>query len=287
VQELLLPIAQYVSEVKVTDAMIKAFYDKNSKFFEIPEQAKIEYVVLDDSAAGEQVDVTEADVTGYYAKNQKAYTTPEARQASHILVAVKKDASAADKAAAKAKAEAILADVRKTPASFAAVAKAKSEDPASAEQGGDLGVIGKDGLPAPLLSAVSKLKQGEISDVVASDFGYHILTVTSLKPQHVKALDEVRGEITADLRKQFAAKKYSEMAENVHQHGLRAIGQPETGGRQAETESGKRRQPVAHAVASTGQGAVQQRQVPDRHLLERFLEGQAQTRKPSPLHRTC
>lgn len=213
VQELLLPIAQYVPEVKVTDAMIKAFYDKNSKFFEIPEQAKVEYVVLDDSAAGEQVDVTDADVTGYYAKNQKAYTTEEARQASHILVAVKKDASAADKAAAKAKAEAILADVRKTPASFAAVAKAKSEDPASAEQGGDLGVIGKDGLPAPLLSAVAKLKQGEISDVVASDFGFHILTVTSLKPQHVRALDEVRGEITADLRKQFAAKKYSEMAE--------------------------------------------------------------------------
>ncbi len=208
VQELLLPIAQYVSEVKVTDAMVKDFYEKNGKFFTIPEQAKIEYVVLDDSAAGEQVDVTDADVTSYYAKNQKAYTTEEARQASHILVAVKKDASAA----AKAKAEAILAEVRKAPASFAAVAKAKSEDPASAEQGGDLGVIGKDGLPTPLLAAVAKLKQGEISDVVASDFGYHILTVTSLKPQHVRTLDEVRGEITADLRKQFAAKKYSEMA---------------------------------------------------------------------------
>eukprot|EP01133_Synstelium_polycarpum_P018754 gene18754-22430_t len=184
VQELLLPISQYVAEVKVTDAMVKDFYEKNAKFFMIPEQAKVEYVVLDDSAAGEQVDVSDADVTAYYAKNQKAYTTEEARQASHILVAVKKDASAADKAAAKAKAEAILAEVRKAPASFAAVAKAKSEDPASAEQGGDLGVIGKDGLPTPLLNAVAKLKQGEISDVVASDFGYHILTVTSLKPQH-------------------------------------------------------------------------------------------------------
>ncbi|MEG2031341.1 MAG: peptidylprolyl isomerase, partial [Janthinobacterium sp.] len=154
-----------------------------------------------------------ADVAAYYAKNQKAYTSEEARRASHILIAVKKDASAADKAAAKAKAEAILAEVRKAPASFAAIAKAKSEDPASAELGGDLDVVAKGALPKPVEDAIFKLKQGDISDVVASDFGYHVLTVTSVKPQHVKALDEVKGEITADLRKQFAAKKYSEMAE--------------------------------------------------------------------------
>ena len=213
VQELLLPIAQYVSQVKVTDEMVKAFYDKNGKQFEIPAHAKIEYAVLDSASVSDQVDVSDADVASYYAKNQKAYTTPEERRASHILIAVKKDASAADKAAAKAKADAILAEVRKTPAEFAAIAKAKSQDPASAEQGGDLGVVVKDGLPKPLQDAVAKLKQGEISDVVASDYGYHILTVTSDKPEHVKTLDEVKGQITADLRKQFAAKKFSELAE--------------------------------------------------------------------------
>jgi len=213
VQELLLPVAQFVPEVKVTDAMVKDFYDKNGKFFEIPEQAKIEYVVLDAAAVGDQVDVSDADVKSYYDKNQKAYTTAEARNASHILVTVKKDASAADKAAAKAKAEAILAEVRKAPATFAAVAKAKSEDPASAELGGDLGPVVKDALPKPLEEAAYKLKQGEISDVITSDYGYHVLTVTSVKPQHIQTLDEVKGQITADLRKQFAAKKYSEMAE--------------------------------------------------------------------------
>ena len=212
VQELLLPVAQFVPQVKVTDAMVKDFYDKNGKFFEIPEQAKIEYVVLDAAAVGDQVDVSDADVKSYYDKNQKAYTTAEARNASHILVTVKKDASAADKAAAKAKAEAILAEVRKAPATFAAVAKAKSEDPASAELGGDLGPVVKDALPKPLEEAAYKLKQGEISDVITSDYGYHVLTVTSIKPQHIKTLDEVKGQITADLRKQFAAKKYSEMA---------------------------------------------------------------------------
>ena len=213
VQELLLPVAQFVPQVKVTDDMVKAFYDKNSKLFEIPEQAKIEYTVLDAAAAGEQVDVSDADVAAYYDKNKKAYTSAEARRASHILVAVKKDATAADKAAAKAKADAILAEVRKNPASFAAVAKAKSEDPASAELGGDLDVVAKGSMPKPVEDAIYSLKQGDISEVVASEYGYHVLTVTSVKPEHVKTLDEVKGEITADLRKQFAAKKFSEMAE--------------------------------------------------------------------------
>ena len=212
VQELLLPVAQFVPEVKVTDEMVKAFYDKNGKFFEIPEQARIEYVVLDGAAVGEQVDVSDADVQSYYDKNQKAYTSVETRNVSHIQVKAAKDASAAVKAAAKAKAEAILAEVRKAPATFAAVAKAKSEDPATAELGGDLGPVVKDMLPKPLEDAANKLKQGEISDVVVSDDGYHVMTVTAIKPQHVKTLDEVKGEITADLRKQFAAKKYSEMA---------------------------------------------------------------------------
>jgi len=98
VQELLLPIAQYVSQVKVTDEMVKAFYDKNGKQFEIPAHAKIEYAVLDSASVSDQVDVSDADVASYYAKNQKAYTTPEERRASHILIAVKKDASAAERA---------------------------------------------------------------------------------------------------------------------------------------------------------------------------------------------
>ena len=213
VQELMLPIADFVAQVKVTDDMLKAFYDKNSQFFQIPEQAKIEYVVLSPAAVQDQVSVTDAEVSAFYEQNQKRYATPESRRASHILVAVKKDASAADKAAAKAKAEAILAEVRKNPADFAKIAKAKSEDPVSAEQGGDLDVVEKGALPKPVEDAVYKLKQGEISDVVASEFGYHILTVTALKPAVVKPLDEVKNDIVADLKKQKAGKKYSEMAE--------------------------------------------------------------------------
>ena len=213
VQELLLPASGFVSQVKVTDEMVKAFYDKNATLFQMPEQAKIEYVVFDSAAVESQVVVSDAEVSDYYAKNVKALTTPEQRTASHILVTVKKNASAADKAAAKAKAEAMLAEVRKNPSSFAAVAKAQSQDPASAEQGGDLGLVEKDALPAPVEAMAMKLKQGEIGDVVASDFGFHVITVTSVKPAVVKSLDEAKPQILAELKKSKMSKKYSELAE--------------------------------------------------------------------------
>jgi peptidyl-prolyl cis-trans isomerase D len=212
VQELLLPIADFVPQVKITDAMVKAFYDKNSKFFEIPEQAKIEYVVLNNEAVLNQVKVTDADVAKYYEANPAAFTTPESRRAAHILVALKKGANAADTAAAKAKADAIVAELRKTPGDFAKVAKAKSEDP-TAEQGGDLDLVTKGSLPAPLEAAVMKLKQGEISDPVQSEYGFHVLTVTALTPAVVKPLDAVKTEVADALKKSQASKKYSEMAE--------------------------------------------------------------------------
>jgi peptidyl-prolyl cis-trans isomerase D len=213
VQELMLPVAQFVPQVKVTDEMVKAFYDKNGKFFEIPEQAKIEYVVLDAAAVGDQVSVSDADVSAYYAANLQRFTAPETRRISHILIAANKDASAADKAAAKVKAEAILAQVRKAPADFAKIARAQSQDPASAEMGGDLDMIEKGALPKPMEDAAYSLKQGQISDLVVSDFGFHIVTVTELKAASVKPLPDVKLAITQDLKNQKMAQKYSEFAE--------------------------------------------------------------------------
>lgn len=213
VQELLLPVADFVPQVKVTDDMVKAFYEKNAKQFEVPEQAKIEYVVFNNDAVLSQISVADAEVSDYYEKNKAQFTTGEVRRASHILVTLKKGASAAETAAAKAKAEAILAEVRKSPADFAKIAKAKSEDQGSAEQGGDLGVIEKGMLVPPVENGITKLKQGEISDLVQSEFGFHILTVTELKPAMVKPFESVKADVTDMLKKQKASKKYSEMAE--------------------------------------------------------------------------
>ncbi|MES2899404.1 MAG: SurA N-terminal domain-containing protein [Pseudomonadota bacterium] len=212
VQEIVFPSAQYLPQVQVSDAMVKAYYDKNATLFQVPEQLKVEYVVLDAAAVESQVAVTDAEVADYYSKNQKSFTTPEQRNASHILITTKKDMSAADKAAAKAKAAAVLAEVRAAPANFAAIAKAQSQDPSSAELGGDLGLIEKDALPKPVEDTVYKLKQGEISDLVESDFGFHIVTVTRVAAASVKPLEEAKAQITAELKKSRMSKKYSEMA---------------------------------------------------------------------------
>jgi peptidyl-prolyl cis-trans isomerase D len=213
VQELLFPAADYLPQVKVTDEMVKAFYDKNAALFQIPEQVKAEYVLFSQDAIDSQVSVTDAEVADFYEKNKARFTTPEQRTASHILITVKKDATAAEKAAAQAKAEAVLAQVRKNPADFAKIAKAESQDPGSAEMGGDLGVVEKGAFVKPVEDAIYQLKQGEISGVVPSEYGYHIITVTALKPSVAKTLEQARDEIAAELKKPKLAKKYSELAE--------------------------------------------------------------------------
>ncbi|AMP05507.1 SurA N-terminal domain-containing protein [Collimonas pratensis] len=213
VQELLFKSADFAGQVKVTDAMLQDYYSKNPKEFEIPEQIKAEYVVLDSSAVAAQVTVSDADIKSFYDQNVARYTVPEERRASHILIAVKKDAPAAEQAAAKAKAESLLAQVRKTPADFAKIAKANSQDTASGELGGDLGYFGAGSMVKPFEDAANKLKQGEISDLVQSDFGYHIIELTGIKPAQVKPLDEVKTEIAGEIKKQLAARKFTEMAE--------------------------------------------------------------------------
>lgn len=213
VQELALPVQQFMDKVKVTDEMVKAFYDKNAKLFETPEQAKIEYVVFNSAAVSSQVTVSDEEVATYYNANTKRFTAPEVRRASQIMMALKSGASAADKAAAKAKADAIVAEVKKAPADFAKIAKAKSEDPVSAPQGGDMDVLDRASLPKALGDAAFGAKQGDIVGPVETEFGFHIVTITSLKAETVKPLAEVKEEIAADLKNQKAGKKYTEMAE--------------------------------------------------------------------------
>jgi len=216
VQELLFPIANYLPQVKVTDEMVKAFYDKNATLFQIPEQVKAEYVVLDAAAVEKQVAVTDDEVTAFYNANQKRFVTPEQRTASHILITKPQGAKGAEEAAAKAKAEAVLAEVRKNPAEFAAIAKAQSQDTDSAAQGGDLGAIDKGYPVKEIEETVYKLKEGEVSGVVASEFGFHIIKLTSVKPSVQKPLEAAKAEISDELKKSKLSKKYSELAESMN-----------------------------------------------------------------------
>jgi peptidyl-prolyl cis-trans isomerase D len=213
VQELLFPAAQYVSQVKVTDDMVKAFYDKNPTLFQIPEQIKANYLVFNAEAVEKLVSVSDAEILDAYNKNKARFSTPEKRSASHILVTAPKDAKPAVDAAAKAKAQAILAEVQKNPGDFAKIAKSQSQDPGSAELGGDLGVVEKGLFDKPVEDAIFQLKEGETSGLVRSSFGYHIVKVTKVVPASQKSLEEAKPEIAAELKKTKLSAKYSELAE--------------------------------------------------------------------------
>jgi len=212
-QELSFKTADFVAKVQLSDDMLKAYYDKNGSKFEVPEHAKIDYVILDAAAVAAQVTVSDADAKSFYDQNIKQYSTEEQRRASHILLEVKKDASAADKEAVKAHADALVAQLRKNPGDFAKLAKANSQDPGSKDQGGDLGYFGKGAMVKAFEDVAFQLKQGDISAPVESEFGYHIIQLTGIKPATAKPFDEVKGEILADIKKQLAAKKFAELAE--------------------------------------------------------------------------
>lgn len=207
--------ADYKAKVQPTEAELQAFYKDNAKLFQAPEQANIEYVVLDLATIEKTVTVNEADLKTYYEQNAaRLAARPEERRASHILIAVNKNASPEDKAKAKAKAEELLAQVRKNPDSFAEVAKKNSQDPGSAPQGGDLDFFARGAMTRPFEDAVFALKnKGDISDVVETEFGYHIIKLTDIKADKPKTFEELKPQLEAQLRKEQAQKKYAEAAE--------------------------------------------------------------------------
>ena len=213
VQELVLTLQSFRSQVKITDAMAEEYYKQHPAQFELPEIVKAEVVVFNPDVVEAGIVVSDADIKAYYDQNLARYKTDEQRRASHILIAAGKDAPAADKEAAKAKAEKILAQLRKSPNDFAKLAKENSQDPGSAERGGDLDFFGKGMMVKPFEEAAYALKEGEISDVVQSDFGFHIIRLTALKAATTRPLSEVKANITDEIRRQQVGKKYSEMAE--------------------------------------------------------------------------
>ncbi len=205
--------AEYRSKVSPSDADIEAYYKANEAVFKAPEQALIEYVVLDAQALKQGVSVPEEDLRRYYAQNAARYTAAEQRRASHILIAADKDKPAAERQQAKAKAEKLLEQLRTSPGKFAELAKANSNDPGSAEQGGDLDFFGRGAMVKPFEDAVFAMKPGEISNVVESDFGYHIIQLTAQRGGDKKSFDAVRAEIENEVRQQLAQRRFSEAAE--------------------------------------------------------------------------
>ncbi|CAN7339279.1 peptidyl-prolyl cis-trans isomerase [Variovorax paradoxus] len=203
----------FASKVTVSDADVEAYYKAHTAQFQAPEQASIEYLVLDLEAAKKNISVNEADLKTYYEQNTARFGTKEERRASHILITAPASAPAADRAKAKAKAEQLLAEVKKAPATFADVARKNSQDPGSAEKGGDLDFVTRGAMVKPFEDALFALKKGDISDVVETEFGYHIIRLADIKPAVVPPFEQVRATIENEVRSQQATQEFAKAAE--------------------------------------------------------------------------
>ena len=147
----------YASKVQPTEADLKAYYDAHTSQFQQSEQAKVEYLLLDVPSIEAGITLSEDDVRSYYNQNAERLAGPEERRASHILINASKDAPAAEQEKAKAKAEELLAELRKDPKRFAELAKANSQDGGSAASGGDLGYFGRGAMVKPFEDAALSL----------------------------------------------------------------------------------------------------------------------------------
>lgn len=213
IQTLKLNIADYLPKVTVSDADVKAFYDANRSAFELPERVDAQYVVLDQNAVNAKIAVSDADIQSFYDQNQARFRQEEQRRASHILITVDKSASAADREVARKKAEALDAQAKAPGADFAKLARENSQDPGSATNGGDLDWFARGTMVKAFEDAAFGLKQGEISGVVPTDYGFHIIKLTGVRAAVVKPLAEVRGQIQTEVRQQLAARQFAEAAE--------------------------------------------------------------------------
>jgi peptidyl-prolyl cis-trans isomerase D len=205
----------YLSRVKISPEQVKAYYDGHAAEFTTPESAKVEYVELSVDALAARAEVPAEEINRAYDDGMKRnqWGQPEERRASHILITAAPDAKEGDKKAAQDKAAGIAERVRKAPKTFAEVAKKESQDPGSAPQGGDLGFFVPSAMVKPFADAIFAAKKGDIVGPVASEFGYHVILVTDVKPAKMKSVAEATPEIEATLKKQVAQRAFAESAE--------------------------------------------------------------------------
>lgn len=204
--------AKFKDEVKVSDEEIASYYEQHAQEYMQPERVRVDYLELNIDDIAKTIDVDEAAMRERYEARKLNYTTPEQRKASHILIKVADDASDEAVAAARKKAEDILARIRKGE-EFAALAKAESDDPGSAKQGGDLGFFGKGVMDPAFEAAAFALKKGEVSEPVRSSFGFHIIKLEDSEGGIVKPFDEVKAGIKKEIQLERAEQQYYDMAE--------------------------------------------------------------------------
>jgi len=201
---------RFRDKVTVTDADVAAHFESHKAEYRLGEQRKIRYLVLDRDQARQKVVVPPSDIQRYYNDNMQQYQTPEQIRASHILL----ETAGKDEATVRKQAEAILKQV-KSGADFAALAKSVSEDKGSKANGGDLDYFGRGRMVPEFEETAFKLQPGQISDLVKSQFGFHIIKLVDKRAGSTRVLDEVRGQIQQQLAAQIADQQITDRARQL------------------------------------------------------------------------
>jgi peptidyl-prolyl cis-trans isomerase D len=203
---------EYMAKANIAEKDMQAFYDQNKSKFLAPEQVKAEFVVFSLASILPTINVTDDEIKAFYKTNSDKYQNQQQREASHILIAASKNAAPAEKAKAKAKAEELLSQIRKNPKQFEELATKYSQDPESAKKGGELGAFGRGMMVKPFDDAVFSMKVNEISNIVESDFGYHIIKLTKIIGEG-GSFDSMKPQIKAELIYQKGQEKFAALAE--------------------------------------------------------------------------
>ncbi len=206
--------AKLASEIKPTPEQLKAYYDRNKNFFTQPETRDVQLIVADQAQIGQAIQIPDTQAESYYNSHKDQYRTPERVQARHILIKTT-GKSKEEAAQLKTKADDLLKQI-KGGADFAKVAEKNSEDPGSAAKGGDLGWIVRGQMVKNFEDTVFSLKPKDISDVITTEYGFHIIQVMAKEPARLRTIDEVRPEIVGNLRNQQVFDLMQNLADQAH-----------------------------------------------------------------------
>ncbi|AMN46401.1 peptidyl-prolyl cis-trans isomerase D [Steroidobacter denitrificans] len=196
----LIPASGFARQVEIDDAQVERWYQEHSADYLLPEMVDLQYLELTRARAEQAVEVTEQALREYYQQVKDRYESPEQRHGRHILITVDDGVSDAQ---ARDKAQELTAQI-KNGADFAALAKAYSKDPGSAQQGGDLGWAQRGMFVGPFEDALFGMSEGETRGPIKTQFGYHVLQLEGIRPGSLRSFEDARAEVEDEYRKERA-----------------------------------------------------------------------------------
>ncbi len=226
---LVVPASTFEEKIQVSDEQVKAYYDAHTDDFMVPERVRLSWVELSGADLSKTIEIGEDELLAYYEAKKDSLASKEQRKASHILIMVTPDADKDVIGEKRKLAEDLLQQIRDG-ADFAELAKEHSNDPGSAASGGDLGYFAR-GVMVPEFDEVAfSMEPGQVSDVLRTQFGFHIIRLDDVRGEKIPTLEESREQLVAELQQQSVDDLFYEQLEQLtdlayeHPESLESIG---------------------------------------------------------------